>query len=562
MSRIGEAASSTGSSTRQQGDVFHGHVDATRAHQEVLRGLDGKQACPFCGSVSERSASPCARCGMDNTPEARKATKQRIGPWYVLQARNPAAPGMRFETLLSFVRKGRVRARSVVRGPTTHQLWRFAAHVKGLSREFGMCFSCGSVMETTANICPQCNRLQEPPVNPDVLLENDSEESSPASRQPVFRELPNLAESPAPEPHAHGPEDVDIIIPALGGFGMDDTPDPKFSEAPVAAAAAAPPMHDTFSTPPLMSPPVVPPVPALKPANRPAPRNAPAESNPLAISGPRRKGNGGGGDAASFLSAKELAAAFKLSFDPSAQMETVEVPDEMPASAMPDGMRPGAIMPRNPMGLATQTVPAHEPVRRGGAFRKFVLFVLILVGTGFGLLMWVDPGARKRAVEWTKSTYNRLHRYATGADGKPAPTAEANAPAPMDEVPDPPALKVTPPAPAPKPESAQTAPAESGDTTRADAPEKEAPAAVEQPAPRPELAIPAKPKPAPNPPASDPSVNPEERMLELRTASYAASKKGDYKTALKLWEEMGELPAQYRDTLYQTRLKYLREQVE
>ena len=48
-------------------------------------------------------------------------------------------PGMRFETLLSFVRKGRVRARSVVRGPTTHQLWRFAAHVKGLSREFGLC---------------------------------------------------------------------------------------------------------------------------------------------------------------------------------------------------------------------------------------------------------------------------------------------------------------------------------------------------------------------------------------------------------------------------------------
>ena len=92
MSRIGEAASSTGSSTRQQSDVFHGHVDATRAHQEVLRGLDGKQACPFCGSVSERSASPCARCGMDNTPEARKATKARIGPWYVLQARNPAAP--------------------------------------------------------------------------------------------------------------------------------------------------------------------------------------------------------------------------------------------------------------------------------------------------------------------------------------------------------------------------------------------------------------------------------------------------------------------------------------
>src|SRR5688572_14855239 len=108
MTPTGQAAN------RAAGDVFHGEVDAVRAHQDILRGLDGKQACPFCGSVSEKNAGPCSRCGMDNTPEARKATKARIGPWYVLQARNPAAPGMRFETLLSFVRKGRVRARPVV----------------------------------------------------------------------------------------------------------------------------------------------------------------------------------------------------------------------------------------------------------------------------------------------------------------------------------------------------------------------------------------------------------------------------------------------------------------
>src|SRR5688500_10391769 len=141
MSPTGQAAHNRPPQSADGGDTVPGQGDPARAHHDVLRGLDGKQVCPFCGSVNERSAAPCQRCGMDNTPDARKATKARIGPWYVLQARNPAAPGMRFETLLSFVRKGRVRARSVVRGPTTHQLWRFAAHVKGLSREFGMCFS-------------------------------------------------------------------------------------------------------------------------------------------------------------------------------------------------------------------------------------------------------------------------------------------------------------------------------------------------------------------------------------------------------------------------------------
>src|SRR5665213_3200966 len=123
---------------------------------------------------------------MENTPAARKATKARIGPWYVLQARNPAAPGMKWETLLAFVQKGRVKPQSIIRGPTTHQLWRFAAHVKGLSREFGVCYSCGGAIEPSANLCSQCNRLQEPSLNPDTLL--DSPEPEP--RLPVFKEIP------------------------------------------------------------------------------------------------------------------------------------------------------------------------------------------------------------------------------------------------------------------------------------------------------------------------------------------------------------------------------------
>src|SRR5205085_5633004 len=88
--------------------------------------MEGRYVCPFCGAVNEAMEGPCPNCTMTNTAEPRKATKSRIGPWYVLQSRNPAAPGMKYETLLGFVRKGRVKARSIVRGPTTHQLWRFA----------------------------------------------------------------------------------------------------------------------------------------------------------------------------------------------------------------------------------------------------------------------------------------------------------------------------------------------------------------------------------------------------------------------------------------------------
>lgn len=172
---------------------------------EIRSAVEGRHVCPFCGAVREQAEGVCPRCTMENTAATRQATKSRIGPWYVLQTRNPAAPGMKFETLLTFVHKGRVKARSIVRGPTTHQLWRFAAHVKGLSREFGVCYSCGESIGRSAGICPHCNRLQDPPANPDVFLES-AESDARQSRGPAHREQgpsPLVAE--------------DIVVPPMNG---------------------------------------------------------------------------------------------------------------------------------------------------------------------------------------------------------------------------------------------------------------------------------------------------------------------------------------------------------
>ena len=172
-----------------------GGGEPPRTPEGIRDSLRNKYVCPFCGSVNETEQGTCPRCTMENTAASRKATKVRIGPWYVLQTRNPAAPGMKFDTLLSFVKKGRVKPHSVVRGPTTHQLWRFAAQVKGLSREFGVCYSCGGSIAATAALCPQCNRLQDPPPNPDVLLESSKEATTPPQPAPVLNEPPS-----APKP--------------------------------------------------------------------------------------------------------------------------------------------------------------------------------------------------------------------------------------------------------------------------------------------------------------------------------------------------------------------------
>src|SRR5688500_10105302 len=167
--------------------------------------LRDKHVCPFCGTVSAQGdgdvadhAGPCPRCSMADTPATRKATKARIGPWFVRQTRNPAAPGMRFDTLLALVKRGQVTAQSVVRGPTTYQLWRFAAQVKGLSRAFGLCYSCGGSVEPDAMLCTHCNRMQEPPANPDVLLEGTL--APVPEHQPIRKELRPVDPRPVAPP--------------------------------------------------------------------------------------------------------------------------------------------------------------------------------------------------------------------------------------------------------------------------------------------------------------------------------------------------------------------------
>src|SRR5258706_9114181 len=140
--------------------------------QQLRRALRGKHVCPFCGAQRETDVGACMHCSLEDTPTTRSATRGKLGPWYVLQSRNPSAPGMNFATLMVLVQKGRVTARSVLRGPTTGQFWRHAAKVKGVSREFGLCWNCGSDVAKNARACASCKRLQEPPLNPDVLLES------------------------------------------------------------------------------------------------------------------------------------------------------------------------------------------------------------------------------------------------------------------------------------------------------------------------------------------------------------------------------------------------------
>jgi hypothetical protein len=150
----------------------------TSAHAEPT-GIEGKHVCPFCGVVSLAIEEACPHCKMNVASATRAGTKALIGPWYVLQTKLPSIPGVTFARLLELVRKGRIQPRSVVRGPTTHQFWRFAIQVKGLSREFGLCYDCGAEIASDAETCPACSCSQSLPTDPHALLETNTPPAAP-----------------------------------------------------------------------------------------------------------------------------------------------------------------------------------------------------------------------------------------------------------------------------------------------------------------------------------------------------------------------------------------------
>ena len=152
----------------------------------VPQGLEIECLCPFCGTFNSAVGQPCGNCHQEDTTKTRAATTRRVGPWYVLQPNNPDAPGMNFDELLTLIRNQSVSSKSVVRGATTGQLWRLASKVRGLSREFGQCYSCGGDIESDETICPHCDRVQTIPEHQN--------------------EIPKPAPAPAPQPEVQAQE--------------------------------------------------------------------------------------------------------------------------------------------------------------------------------------------------------------------------------------------------------------------------------------------------------------------------------------------------------------------
>ena len=425
------AASSSSSPAGSAAAAASSPFDATEGH-----------VCPFCGLTRELTddfdpTTPCPRCTLADTPTTRNATKARIGPWHVRQMRNPWAPGMRWETLLALIKRGQVTKDSVVRGPTTQQLWKRASEVKGLSREFGVCYSCGEEIDTQANLCGQCNRLQEPPANPNLLVEtrDGSNGNGASSAKPAASAAGPSAVSARGNGRTsrHRADDVDeaphldIGAATPSATDVDDmltVDDPQaaaeFARQVTSRAPQQQRSNRAATTPPAAKEPApATPAPSQQKKKQQAaaaasaaaaPPPPPAASRPVALR-PRQPG---ADDA--LLTPQELAAAFQLDFTP-------------PPPAASGGGGAGA-KPSKHSGRA-----AGLP-RRKRSKTSIAFVLLVLIGAGVAALMYLRPDLREQASAWSAEKYASVKQFIASrtTPTRKSPAADSPTPVPAPAV--------------------------------------------------------------------------------------------------------------------------------
>jgi len=189
----------------------------------------GDQApCVYCGQVIARGSERCPHCRTSFSLAVRRASREILGPWFYLDPRNPSGRGVTFEMLIKMVEKGRLQADSIVRGPTTHQDWMYAAETPRLAKYLGLCPHCFASAKPEDTYCTSCQlNMNERPA--------DSRPGVPAdlakppyhlSTYEIEKELASTVPSEAEEASG-GPSEAAPVAEAVAAFAEKPTPTPE-----------------------------------------------------------------------------------------------------------------------------------------------------------------------------------------------------------------------------------------------------------------------------------------------------------------------------------------------
>jgi hypothetical protein len=211
--------------------------------------------CPYCGAL-QPNGERCGDCGGLFEPLSRRATQLSMGPWYIRDKARPFRPGCAYEVLVKQVHAGKVKASSVIRGPTTRQFWAVARHVPGVAHLLGYCHRCGQHVEPTAPACPHCQEpFQAPRERNEMGLLYATDAAALAAQRQLEIELGQRSgsiaataaaarqpggASRAPVPNAPGFDLLEEVLGPDAASAPPPLPPPLPEAGPITLAPAAP----------------------------------------------------------------------------------------------------------------------------------------------------------------------------------------------------------------------------------------------------------------------------------------------------------------------------------
>jgi len=92
-----------------------------------------------------------------------------MGPWFIRSDRFPYMPGCSWRQLAEMAAKGIIDRTTIVRGPTTQQLWSLARNAPGVAHLVGVCHACGGRASADDAACRICRASFGAPLDRDSL---------------------------------------------------------------------------------------------------------------------------------------------------------------------------------------------------------------------------------------------------------------------------------------------------------------------------------------------------------------------------------------------------------
>lgn len=115
--------------------------------------------CPYCGNTQSEPEDRCGACGGYFDSLSLKVTQQHMGPWFIRDRHRPFRPGASYEVIKREIEKGRIKATTILRGPTTRQFWSVARNVPGVAHLLGYCHACGAHCKPNDESCSECGEV-------------------------------------------------------------------------------------------------------------------------------------------------------------------------------------------------------------------------------------------------------------------------------------------------------------------------------------------------------------------------------------------------------------------